>query len=342
MLNQPVFICPDWGQTGEAAAWRPFLDRITKVRVPIPDVPLYIPDGAASPLPAPRWGSNASLIDGNDCDISLDELNPQVVTFLHRVNRGLTRFDLLKRYGHDTPAATPKDGSEVQEIHPPAESDEEQDAGTRDAEVDKVDNQWEAVSEEPAAVQREEVSEDSYLADVNLAQPLKYDPFPSIHKDYSDGMEDLLSEVDLEDSFMGGVQNFTMSCLALHAMQEYGVTMQVKEDKARTAHPRGWPNWKDDLHSLKEDIALQILHICEEQQRLELKDRWKGHYNEYTSRSVDGEETDLLYQYLDNDRFIVDGDDVNLDVTALLSECYTVTRDEYGKSNFAAADDFQG
>ena len=122
---QVVVICPDWGQTGEAAAWRPFLDRMTKVRVPIPDVPLYLPDGATSPLPAPRWGTIACLIDGNDCDISVDELNPQVVRFLHRVNRGLTRSDLLKQYGHNTPATAPKDESEVPEIHPPTESDEE-------------------------------------------------------------------------------------------------------------------------------------------------------------------------------------------------------------------------
>ena len=42
---QVVVICPDWGQTGEAAAWQPFFDRMTKVRVPIPGVPLYLPDG---------------------------------------------------------------------------------------------------------------------------------------------------------------------------------------------------------------------------------------------------------------------------------------------------------
>ena len=200
-------ICPDWGQTGEAAAWRPFLDRMTKVRVPIPDVPLYLPDGATSPLPAPRWGSIASLINGNDCDISLDELNTQVVKFLHRVNHGLTRSDLLKRYGHDTPATTPKDESEVPEIHAPTESDGRQDAGVRHAEVDKVDIQWEEVSEEPAEVQWDEVSGEGYLADLNIAQPLKYDSFPSIHEDYSDRIEDLLNEVDLEDSVMGGVQN---------------------------------------------------------------------------------------------------------------------------------------
>ena len=83
-----VVICPNWGQTGEAASWRPFFDRMTEVRVRIPDVPLYLPDGATSPLPAPHCRSIAYLIDGNDCDISLDELNHQVVKFLHRVNRG--------------------------------------------------------------------------------------------------------------------------------------------------------------------------------------------------------------------------------------------------------------
>ena len=51
---QVVVICPDWGETGEAATLRPFLDCMTKVRVSIPDVPLYLPDGATSQLAAPR------------------------------------------------------------------------------------------------------------------------------------------------------------------------------------------------------------------------------------------------------------------------------------------------
>ena len=59
----------------------------------------------------------------------------------------------------------------------------------------------------------------SYLADLNLSHPLKYDPFPCINEDYLDRIEDLLSEVDLEDSVVGGVQNFTMFCFTLHAMQ---------------------------------------------------------------------------------------------------------------------------
>ena len=125
----------------------------------------------------------------------------------------------------------------------------------------------------------DEVSEDGYLTDVNLAQPLKYDPFASIHEDYLDRIEDSLSEIDLEDSVMGGVQNFTLSCLALRAMQEYGVTMQIKEDKTRIAHPGGWPVSKEDLRSLEEDIELRIIQISEKQQRVEPQDRWVRHYN---------------------------------------------------------------
>ena len=185
------------------------------------------------------------------------------------------------------------------------------------------------------------VSEDGYLVDLNIAQPLRYDPFPSIHEDCSDQMEDLLSEVDLEDSVMGDVQNLTMSCLALHAMQEYGVTMQVEEDKATIANARGWAVSKDHLRSLKEDIELCIFQISGKQQTLKLKDRWKSHYNEFTGRSVERDETDLFYQYLDDNRIIVDGDDVYQDISALLSECYSVSRDEYGKSNLAAAYNFQ-
>ena len=47
-----------------------------------------------------------------------------------------------------------------------------------------------------------------------------------------------------------------MSCLALHAMQEYGVSMQVEEDKAGIANPAGWPVSNEDLRSLKLDIEI--------------------------------------------------------------------------------------
>ena len=68
------------------------------------------------------------------------------------------------------------------------------------------------------------------------------------------------------------------------------MTMQIDEDKASIAKPRGWPVSKEDLRSLKEDI----FQISEKQQRRELKDRWESHYNEFTSRSIDEDETDLV------------------------------------------------
>ena len=61
-----VVMAPDWGQTGEGAKWQPLFDKLTKVNVPPPDVPLYGPDGAKTPLPARSWGSTASYIDASD------------------------------------------------------------------------------------------------------------------------------------------------------------------------------------------------------------------------------------------------------------------------------------
>ena len=61
-----VVLTPDWGQTGEAAKWCPLVDRLTKIRIPLLDVPLYVSDGARTPLPPPRWGSIASYIDDSD------------------------------------------------------------------------------------------------------------------------------------------------------------------------------------------------------------------------------------------------------------------------------------
>ena len=94
-----VVITPDWGQTGEAAKWRPLLDRLTKIRVPLPDVPLYVPDGAKTPLPAPCWGSITSYIDASDGSIPLSDLNSHICKWLHRVTRGQCLSDLEKVQG---------------------------------------------------------------------------------------------------------------------------------------------------------------------------------------------------------------------------------------------------
>ena len=55
-FDKVVVISPGWGLTGEAAEWRPLLDRVTKIRVRLTDVPFYVPHGAKNPLPAPPYG----------------------------------------------------------------------------------------------------------------------------------------------------------------------------------------------------------------------------------------------------------------------------------------------
>ena len=81
-----VVITPDQGQTGEAAKWRPSLHRLTKIRVPLPNVPFYVPNGAKTPLPASSWGSIASYIDASDGSIPLRDLDSHISKWLHRVN----------------------------------------------------------------------------------------------------------------------------------------------------------------------------------------------------------------------------------------------------------------
>ena len=95
-----VVVTPDWGTTGEAATWRPLLNRLTRIRVPLPDAPLYVPDDSSTPLPAPRWGSIASYIDASDGVVPISELDPQLCKWLHRVNRGQSLSDLEKRLGN--------------------------------------------------------------------------------------------------------------------------------------------------------------------------------------------------------------------------------------------------
>ena len=52
-----VLVTPDLGPVRESRGWRRLLDRLTVQRVPLPDCPLYVPDGASKPLAAPKWGS---------------------------------------------------------------------------------------------------------------------------------------------------------------------------------------------------------------------------------------------------------------------------------------------
>ena len=194
-----LVITPDRGVVGEAREWRPLLDELTVARVPLPAVLLYVSDGAKHPLPAPRWGSIASLLDGGSCTIPFSDLDPQVVKFLHRVNRGLAVDDLRKRYAAGTPdlgeAMKPLRRSEVDDD----EKNDMQQVAAVEEEPEKVEVQWEgpnggeAISEdkhlvanspldEPHLAPKEDLTAEregdhGYEADVNF---LQLNSFPCI------------------------------------------------------------------------------------------------------------------------------------------------------------------
>ena len=83
-----VLVTPDWGPVGESRGWRRPLDRLTVQRVPLPDRPLYVPDGASKPLAAPKWGSVISLGDGAAMQIPIQELHEPTVKWLTKMNGG--------------------------------------------------------------------------------------------------------------------------------------------------------------------------------------------------------------------------------------------------------------
>ena len=90
-----VLVTPDWRPVGESRGCRRLLDRLTVQRVPLPDGPLYVPDGASKLLAAPKWGSVISLVDGTAMQIPIEELHERTVRWLMKMNCGWS-FEELK------------------------------------------------------------------------------------------------------------------------------------------------------------------------------------------------------------------------------------------------------
>ena len=94
-----VLVTPDCGPVGESRGWRRLLDRLAVQRVPLPDCPLYVPDGASKPLAAPKWVSVISLVDGAAMQISIEELHEPTVKWLTKMNRGSSVEELKSTMG---------------------------------------------------------------------------------------------------------------------------------------------------------------------------------------------------------------------------------------------------
>ena len=105
-----VVLCtPDWGKSGTCGKWRGLLDRITIIRVPLPEGQLYIPNGSRKRLPSPQWGSMLSLVDGKRVD--MEELDQEIVKKLSKLNKG--------RSFEDLEGGKPSQKIEVEEVDDP-------------------------------------------------------------------------------------------------------------------------------------------------------------------------------------------------------------------------------
>ena len=93
-----IVICtPDWGRSGGAKEWRELLDRMTVIRVPLPDKEIYWRGKDHVKVPKPRWGSMVSLTDGSR--IVKEDLAEKLVKILTKLNKGRSFPDLMTEKG---------------------------------------------------------------------------------------------------------------------------------------------------------------------------------------------------------------------------------------------------
>ena len=93
-----VMCTPDWGSSGECAHWRQFLDRMTVVRVQLPDGPIYVPEDSNRAMQAPERASFLSIVDGSLNPVfPLCDLDQVLLKEVMAENRGFTLFDLKKQ-----------------------------------------------------------------------------------------------------------------------------------------------------------------------------------------------------------------------------------------------------
>ena len=83
-----VLVTADWAPVGEGRGWGRLLGQPTVQRMPLPDCPLYVPDGASKPLAAPELGSVISLVNGAAMQIPIEKLHELTVKWLMKMNRG--------------------------------------------------------------------------------------------------------------------------------------------------------------------------------------------------------------------------------------------------------------
>ena len=111
-----VILCTsDWGTTGEHVYWRRLLDGMTGQRTELPNSPIYVPEDSHETMPAPKWCSFWSIVDGSLNPVPVGDLDQVVLKELMAENKGLTLLDLQTRSDYSSVPTTSGECSDEQE-----------------------------------------------------------------------------------------------------------------------------------------------------------------------------------------------------------------------------------
>ena len=116
-----VVLCThNWGTTGEHAYCRRLLDRMTVGRTDLSNGPIYVPEDSQETMPAPKWGSFLSIVDGSLNPVPVSDLDQVVLKELMAKNRGLILLDLKKRSEYSSVTTTSGECFDEQETPAPS------------------------------------------------------------------------------------------------------------------------------------------------------------------------------------------------------------------------------
>ena len=91
-------------------------------------------------------------------------------------------------------------------------------------------------------------------------------------------------------------------------------------------------------------VQQRIHEVTEGDRRKNANSRSRNHYNHSLSQGTvacDDAVDDPVLDLLEDESSFMEGEDIYVDVTALISSCTSAQRDKYRKSKIAAEDDFE-
>ena len=122
-----------------------------------------------------------------------------------------------------------------------------------------------------------------------------------------------------------------IECLAFKALAKYQLDVSTDAEAERTATPCRWPCSTSALNEVRALVGQRIHSVTEQERRNIAKSRWRNHYNHSPSQGTlacNHAVDDPVLELLADENYFVEGEDLYVDVTALISSCKSAQRDE--------------